>query len=325
MRTTAVILLGCFTLGSASLVEAKKNDTGSSKSIAECGKHTRVVQRNDDGIITAQEKRKHGCVIDVQALHPTQSAVGMDAVQCKAAKITSKAKAGKLDAYLLADNHWVPMVRGPGGKFYLTDHHHLSTAVWNADIKDKDKRVYAYLLADLSALSENAFWARMVKDHDTWLKNPAGEDIAPSQLPKSIAHLQDDPMRTLSAWVRGSCGYVKCDPVGTAKNDDELSCEDKFHGSATCAAADVYFLEFKWGSYLASVPDVKEALGQNATCSQQTPLDRNCLDEQYDRLKKALPAAMKAAAAPDALRVLGKNAGYNPTERPGIAQPRHCK
>ncbi len=324
MRTIAMMLLGFFVLGSANTAEAGKSDTAS-KSIAECGKNTRLARRNTVGIITAQEKMKRGCIINIQALHPTQSAVGMDAVECKAAKISSKAKAGKLGDYLLADNRWVPIVRGPGGKFYLTDHHHLSAAVWNADIKDKDKRVYAYLIADLAKLPEDAFWARMVKDHDTWLKNPAGQEIAPSQLPKHIALLQDDPMRTLSAWVRGSCGYVKCDPVGVAKDDDELSCEDKFHDSVTCAAADVYFLEFKWGSYLANVPEVKEALGEGAACSQQAPLDEKCLDAQYDRLSKALPAAMKAAAAPEALRVLGKESGYNPAVQPGIAQPKHCK
>jgi len=324
MRTFAIMLSGFVVLAAADHADAAKSRT-EARSIAECSKDTRVARRNGDGVVTADEKRKRGCIIDIQALHPTQSAVGMDAVECKAAKISSRARAGKLDDYLRADNRWVPIVRGPGGKFYLTDHHHLSTAVWNAGIKDKDKRVYAYLIADLAKLPEDAFWARMVKDHDTWLKNPAGEDITPSQLPKHIARLQDDPMRTLSAWVRSSCGYVKCDPVGVAKDDDELSCEDKFHTSVTCAAADVYFLEFKWGSYLASVPEVRDALGEGASCPQQAPLDDKCLDAQYDRLSKALPAAMKAAAAPEALRALGRESGYNPVVQPGIAQPKHCR
>ncbi|HNC26294.1 hypothetical protein, partial [Accumulibacter sp.] len=113
--------------------------------------------------------------------------------------------------------------------------------------------------------------------------------------------------------------------VGVAKDDDELSCEDKFHTNVTCAAADVYFLEFKWGSYLASVPEVREALGEGAACPQQAPLDEKCLDAQYDRLTRALPAAMKAAAAPEALRALGRESGYNPAVQPGIAQPKHCK
>lgn len=323
MRATMMILSGLLTVGLVGTAEAKKDQDDGDTAFPQCGKNTRVV-RAENGIVTLKEKRKRGCLIDIKDLHPTQSAVGMDAVECKSAKITAKAKAGKLNNYLLEDNRWVPLVRGPGGVFYLTDHHHLSTAIWNADIKDKQKKVYGYLLADWSKLKEDTFWTRMVQEHDTWLKNPAGEDISPAQLPKSIGQLQDDPMRTLSAWVRGSCGYVKCDPPGAVKDDDELSCEDKTQGKVTCAAANVYFLEFKWGAYLAGVPEVKEALGANPACSQQTPLNESCLDSQYDRLLKALPAAMKAAAAPQALQVLGKDAGYNPVVQEGIPQPRHC-
>ena len=169
MRAMTTMLAGLVMIGLTGAAEAKKNQDDD-KGIPECGKHTKVV-KSDDGIITLKEKKKRGCIIDVTALHPTQSAVGMDAVECKAEKITGKAKeAGKLGKYLLSDDRWVPLVRGPGGVFYLTDHHHLSTAMLNADIKDKEKRVYAYLINDWSKLSDDEFWTRMVKEHDTWLK-----------------------------------------------------------------------------------------------------------------------------------------------------------
>ena len=323
MRATTIMLSGLLAIGLAGTAEAKK-DKDDDK-IAECGKHTKVARADDDGIISLKEKMKRGCVIEVKDLHPTQSAVGMDAVECKAAKITGKAKAGKLDKYLLGEKRWVPLVRGPGEVFYLTDHHHLSTAVWNADLKNSDKKVYGYLIADWSDLKDGDFWTQMVEKHDTWLKNPAGEDILPSQLPKSIGALQDDPLRTLSAWVRDSCGYVKCDAPGVSLDDDELSCDDKFHESATCAPANVYFLEFKWAAYLGNVPAVKEALASEASCSQQDPLNQECLDKQYDVMIKALPLAMQAAAAPEAAQVLGKDAGHNPAVQPGIPQPKRCQ
>jgi hypothetical protein len=317
-----MMLSGLLMIGLAGTAAAKKDKHDD---IPECGKHTKVARADDDGVVTLKEKMKRGCVIGVKDLHPTQSAVGMDAVECKAAKISGKAKAGKLEKYLLADKRWVPLVRGPGGVFYLTDHHHLSTAVWNADIKNKEKKVYAYLIDDWSDLSDDTFWAVMVEKHDTWLKNPAGEDISPMQLPKSIGSLQDDPLRTLSAWVRGSCGYVKCDAPGAARDDDELTCEDKFHESVTCAPATVYFLEFKWGAYLGGAPEVKAALSGEASCSQQAPLNKECLDSQYDVMIKALPLAMQAAAAPEALQMLGQDAGYNAAVQTGIPQPKHCK
>lgn len=322
MRAITMMLSCLMMIGLSGAADAKKRDHEDG-ALPKCGKHTKVA-RPDDGVITLKEKKERGCVIDVQDLHPTQSAVGMDAVECKAAKISGKAKAGKLEKYLLEDNRWVPLVRGPGGVFYLTDHHHLSTAVWNADIKDKEKKVNAYLLNDWSHMHEDAFWALMAEEHDVWLKNPAGEDIKPSQLPKSIAALQDDPLRTLSAWVRGSCGYVKCDPPGTLKDDDELTCEDKFQSTATCAPATVYFLEFKWGAYLGSVPEVKAALAGEPACSRQTPLDQKCLDTQYDQMVRALPLAMKAAAAPEAAKALGPDAGYNPAVQVGVPQPKRC-
>ena len=321
MRAMTTMLAGLVMIGLTGAAEAKNKDDD--KGIPECGKHTKIA-KPDDGIITLKEKKKRGCIIDVAALHPTQSAVGMDAVECKAAKITGKAKAGELGKYLLKDDRWVPLVRGPGGVFYLTDHHHLSTAMLNADIKEKEKKVYAYLINDWSELSADEFWTRMVKEHDTWLKNPAGEEITPAQLPKTIAGLQDDPLRTLSAWVRGSCGYVKCDSPTAAKGDDEFSCDDKFHESVTCAPATVYFLEFKWGDYLGRVPEVKAALAGQAACSQQTPLNQECLDNQYERLVKALPLAMQAAASPEALQVLGKEAGHNPAVQLGVPQPKRC-
>jgi len=322
MRALTMMLSGFLAIGLAGTAEAKGSKHDGDSAIPECGKNTKVARPDEEGIITLKEKKKRGCVIDVKALRPTQSAVGMDAVECKAEKISSNARKGKLNDYLLADNRWVPMVRGPGGVFYLTDHHHLSTAVWNADIKDKEKKVYAFLLADWSNMEEDAFWQQMITQHDTWLKAPDGKDITPAQLPRSIGTLQDDPLRTLSAWVRGSCGYVKCDPPGAAKDDDDPSCADKFP-NVTCA--DAYFLEFKWGAYLANVQEVKDALAGEASCSQQTPLNTTCLDSQYDKLTQALPAAMRAAAAPAAQQAVGEGAGYNPAVQTGIAQPKHCK
>lgn len=317
MRAITIMLSGLLLLGLIGTAEAR-ND----RKIEQCGKHTDVVDQ-DDGMVSLKEKKKKGCVIAVKALHPTQSAVGMDAAACKADKITAKARAGKLKSYLQAEKRWLPLVRGPGGVFYLTDHHHLSAAIWNADLKEKEKKVFAYLIADWSELHEDAFWALMVKHNNTWLKNPADQDIKPSQLPASIGAMQDDPMRTLSAWVRGSCGYVKCDAPGSEQDDEETTCQQKFAKAASCAA-NVFFLEFKWGHYLGSVPAVQTELQGIAACSQQDPLDRQCLDKQYAQMVKALPAAMQAAAAPGALQALGDGAGYHPQAQTGVPQPKRC-
>jgi len=334
MRTITMMLSGLLMTGLTTTADAGGGKDDWEKRIPECSKDTRVVKlidydeatNADSGdaggapikIVTYKEKKKKGCWIDVKDLHPTQSAVGMGAAACKSGKITRKAKDGKLNDWLLEDNRWVPLVRGPGGKFYLTDHHHLSAAVYNADIPDKQKKLYAYLLRDWSTMKEDAFWKNMEKENLTWLKSPDGLAISPKDLPSKISRLQDDPLRTLSAWVRGSCGYVKCNPPGVTDEDAEGTCAAQYSDVA-CASA--YFLEFKWAAHHATVPEVKAALGESGACSQQAPLNQECLDRQREKLAKALPAAMTAAAAPAAQAIVGQGAGYNPKAHDGVVPP----
>ncbi len=330
MRTITIMLSGLLMTGLAATADASGGKGGWEKRIPECGKNTKTVKLVDYDedtsaaggtpikIVTFKEKKKKGCWIDVNDLHPTQSAVGMGAVACKSGKIKRKADEGKLSDWLREDNRWVPMVRGPGGRFYLTDHHHLSTAVLNADIPDKQKRLYAYLLKDWSHMQADVFWKNMAKENLTWLKNPDGQPITPSELPATIDKLQDDPLRTLSAWVRSSCGYVKCNPPGVTDDDAAATCAGRL-SDVDCASA--FFVEFKWAAQHATVPEVKSALAGGASCSQQAPLNQECLDRQREKLANVLPAAMTAAAAPGAKAVVGTGAGFNPKPQQGVVPP----
>ena len=67
------------------------------------------------------------CQLKVAELRPTQNAVGFDEVNDKVARYSAKDK-DDLKDYLIV--HPVPIVIGNGGKFYLTDHHHLANALW---------------------------------------------------------------------------------------------------------------------------------------------------------------------------------------------------
>lgn len=71
------------------------------------------------------------CTLPVGQLRPTQFAVGSVAVTCKADHIATKSKK-KLKKYLEDERRQVPAVVGPEGNFYITDHHHLSTALYRA-------------------------------------------------------------------------------------------------------------------------------------------------------------------------------------------------
>ena len=315
MHIIKFLLATALALSMAGVADAKN------KGLPQCDNKTKVAKPDAKGVITDSEREKKGCQIDIKDLHPTQPAVGMDAVQCKAEKITAKYqyKPSKFDKYLADANRFVPMVRGPGGVFYITDHHHLSAGVWNSDIPKDKKVVNAYLIADWSSLKANDFWILMKANNNTWLKDPSGKEIAPNQLPDSIAKLVDDPLRTLSAWVRNSCGYVKCD--ADSGDDEEQTCAKKFP-QVKCASA--FFLEFAWEAYLGSIPEVKAVLKKNIACPQEKVLTSDCLNTQYDNLVSVLPTAMKAAADPAAKDVGGADGGYNPTVQEGVPQPKNC-
>lgn len=261
-------------------------------------------------VTTEVDKTSQGCRIKIADLRPTQPTVGMLAVRCKAQKITAKSQE-KLEKYLNKADHFVPLVRGPGGTFYLTDHHHLATAVWNAEIPPQMKVVNAYLIADLSSLSPQQFWNKMQAENKAWLRDSSGAAISPAQLPSSISQLTDDPLRTLSAWVRTGCGYIKCDAGSDA------SCSTKFPRVA-CAKA--FFLEFTWADYFKTVPEVKKALAANIACPQQNLLASPCLNNQRAKLVQLLPTAMEAAAASGAKTL----DGYNPNVQAGTPDPADC-
>lgn len=142
--------------------------------------------------------------VEVSDLRPTQMNVGMIEVQRKAQKLSSMGKKER-DAFLKANP--VPVVVGPSPRksLYLIDHHHLSRAVLEAG----GGHVYVKVVADLSDLSREEFWVEMNKRGYVYLKNDLGQDILPSDLPKRVADLGDDPYRSLAGVVRRSGGYVK--------------------------------------------------------------------------------------------------------------------
>ena len=102
------------------------------------------------------------CQLKVGALSPMQNAVGFDEVNDKVARYSAKTK-DDLKDYLIV--HPVPVVIGNGGKFYLTDHHHLANALWKtaegknkAGIDTGNVRVAVTVLQNVSTLKGYHFW-----------------------------------------------------------------------------------------------------------------------------------------------------------------------
>ena len=187
------------------------------------------------------------CTLPASEIAPTQGAVGMFAVDCKAKKIDDKntSSGNKLKRYLL--ERQVPAVLGLDGRLYITDRHHLSTAVFRSSIQDDRKNLYMCPMVEKTGATPDEFWAYMEANHFVWPRNNRGQRIPPSQLPTGLQGLADDPYRTLSRWTRDSCGYIKC---GTVCGEDGENTDDLF--SCKACSETPFFLEFKWADYYRS-------------------------------------------------------------------------
>jgi hypothetical protein len=152
---------------------------------------------------TASAKVGGLCACKVLELRPTQLAVGMIEVKAKEADLSSK-KPSKLDAYLKKNPE--PVVRGPGGALFITDHHHLARAAADQRIET----TYCKVDADYSRLDPGSFWGKMAEQHWVYLydENVKGPHD-PADLPTSVEGLKDDPYRSLAGAVRRNGGFGK--------------------------------------------------------------------------------------------------------------------
>ena len=84
----------------------------------------------------------------------------------------------------LLQSHWFPAVRGPRGRFYIVDHHHLGQALTH----EKVQNVWVMQLADFSGVETDLFWRLMEFHH--WahptMKRPAPRLRGHSQAPDAI-------------------------------------------------------------------------------------------------------------------------------------------
>ncbi len=149
----------------------------------------------------------------IKDLSPTQFATGRAEVMFKAGRMAKKFKddPNKLRDYLVL--HPVPVVKR-GKQFYLTDHHHLVRAVYEA-LHEKvgdELFVYVKVVFDGSSLSKVHFWKAMFDHKFVYLfDHDGGGPKPPEDLPKHIKDIGFDPYRSLSWLVRSRHGYLKND------------------------------------------------------------------------------------------------------------------
>lgn len=143
-------------------------------------------------------------LVPLDALRPTQVAVGRRAVAAKRRRLGSHAaKPRKLARYLA--RRPIPAVYGPGSEIFIVDHHHLSAALADSGVAS----AYVEILDDYSSLTPAKFWSAMEARGLVYPFDETGRRVALSRLPRGIRNLRADPYRDLAWSVREAGGFRK--------------------------------------------------------------------------------------------------------------------
>ena len=134
-------------------------------------------------------------------LRPTQITVGMREVKAKRSHWRSEGTKG---AGKFLGKHMIPAIRGPKGRYYVIDHHHLARALHDEGVKD----VAITVIANLSKLDRDSFW--FVMDNRDWTHpfDSDGRRRPYSDLPKSV----DSSLTIRSAPSRANCDAQEASP-----------------------------------------------------------------------------------------------------------------
>lgn len=140
--------------------------------------------------------------VEILSLRPTQLTVGMREVKEKRQRW--RAHKAKKRALLLG-RHMIPVIKGPGDRNYIVDHHHLALALH----EEGEEHVLVTVIADLSMVERDALWT--VLDNHRWAHpyDDKGVRREFSHLPKDVTGLKDDPFRSLAGELRRSGGFAK--------------------------------------------------------------------------------------------------------------------
>lgn len=140
--------------------------------------------------------------IPISSLRPTQMTVGMREVGEKRRQWREH-NAKKKGEFL--GRHMIPAILGPKERHYIIDHHHLARALHDEKAKD----VLVSVVADLRSLGPDEFW--VVLDHRSWAHpyDASGKRHGHSDIPKSVADLDDDPFRSLAGEMRRAGAFAK--------------------------------------------------------------------------------------------------------------------
>jgi hypothetical protein len=151
-------------------------------------------------MVTVREPVLH--TVPIAELRPTQITVGMREVLAKQKNWQQQDKDKKAE---FLGRHMIPVIRGPKGRLYVIDHHHLSLALHNEGVES----VHVTSMADLRNLADDEFWTYL--DNRSWVHpyDASGRRRDFDEIPKKISGLKDDPFRSVAGELRRMGGFAK--------------------------------------------------------------------------------------------------------------------
>jgi hypothetical protein len=138
----------------------------------------------------------------IKALCPTQLTVGLIEVEVKRRRLEALSP---VDRESFLEAHPMPVVIGPAGKLYITDHHHLARAAFDARVKEACFQIEA----DYSSLRPDKFWHAMNKQSWVHPLDQNGVRHRYEHIPGDVSKLVDDVYRSLAGFVRDAGGFMK--------------------------------------------------------------------------------------------------------------------
>lgn len=184
------------------------------------------------------------CEIALDALRPTQPAIGMIQVEERAARM-----AQEIDGAQYTSKWAIPVVQAPDGAFYLTDGHHLASVLTRIGAKKMTVEIIHRFD------NPSTFWDEMQARHWVYLFDTHGNPITPAALPSRLTNLADDPYRTLAGYAEDA-GFFK--------------------------KTSAYFMEFQWARYFGSRMDWQPINRLNLLAALQTAEKLACQSEARD-------------------------------------------
>ncbi len=140
--------------------------------------------------------------VPILDLRPTQITVGMREVEAKRAHWQSIQ--GHEGGTFLG-RHMIPVVKGPGRRHYIIDHHHLALALHSEGVE----AVLVTIVASLEHLDRESFWFYLDNSGMSHPYDADGVRRPSAEIPKSIVGLVDDPFRSLAGELRRAGGFSK--------------------------------------------------------------------------------------------------------------------